>query len=271
MAFHQCTPAPHRSRSIRSNSVPKSGPMKRTTAPLRVATFQRFPIFEDVESALQRLIVDLEWCARQETQLALFPECYLQGYATDRETIRRRALSLDSKEMQAILVRLKGFQTTIVLGLIEKRGASFLNTALVVQAGKVLGTYTKTHPNESGFDPGTEYPIFTTHDWPFGINICNDANFPDAASRISHQGARLLCYPLNNLLRPENATKWRAKSVSNLQARAVETGCWVVSSDVVGHYGSQVSYGCTCVVSPRGDVVARAPEEAEAAVLFDLR
>jgi hypothetical protein len=43
-----------------------------------------------------------------------------------------------------------------------------------------------------------------------------------------------------------------------------------MSSDVVGHHGNQMSYGCTCIVSPNGDVVTRAPEEVEAAVLFNL-
>ena len=239
-------------------------------APLRAAAFQRRPRFGDVTGVLTRLTEDLEWCCRQEVQLALFPECYPQGYATDRETIGARSLALDSHELRAVLSALERYPTTIILGLIERRGASFLNSALVIREGRVLGTYAKTHPNEPGFDVGTDYPVFTTHTWSFGINICNDANFPDAAMTLSRQGARLLCYPLNNMLLPKNATKWRSRSVSNLQARAVETGCWVMSADVVGHYGNQMSYGCTCIVSPSGNVVTRAPEEAQAAVLFDL-
>ncbi len=245
--------------------------MNCATAPFRVAAFQRRPLFEDVEGVLRRLMVDLEWCDRQGVQLAVFPECYLQGYATDRETIMCRALTVDSKEMRGVLAKLRGYQTTTILGFIEKRGASFLNSALVIQAGEVLGTYAKTHPNESGFDAGMDYPIFTTHDWPFGINICNDANFPEAASRISRQGARLLCYPLNNMLHPDTAAKWRSRSLENLRTRAVETGCWIMSSDVVGHHGTQMSYGCTCIVNPGGDIVTRAPEETEAGVLFELK
>jgi predicted amidohydrolase len=240
-------------------------------APLRVAAFQRRPLFGDVRGVLGRLTEDLDWCRHQEVQLALFPECYLQGYATDRETIVSRSLALDGHDVREILSVLRKYPTTIILGLIERRGASCFNSAVVIREGRVLGTYAKTHPNEPGFDAGMDYPIFTTHDWPFGINICNDANFPDAAMILSRQGARLLCYPLNNMLLPKNATKWRSRSVSNLQARAVETGCWVMSSDVVGHHGNQMSYGCTCIVSPNGDVVSRAPEEAEAAVRFDLR
>jgi predicted amidohydrolase len=233
-------------------------------APLRVAAFQRRPRFDDVSGVLGRLTADLEWCRQQEVHLALFPECYLQGYATDRETIVARSLALDGHEVREILSVLREYPTTIIFGLIERRGAAFLNSAIMIRGGRVLGTYAKTHPNEPGFDAGTDYPIFTTHTWSFGINICN------AAMTLSRQGAQLLCYPLNNVLLRKNATKWRSRSVSNLQARAVETGCWVMSSDVVGHHSNQMSYGCTCIVSPSGDVVSRAPEEAEATVLFDL-
>jgi predicted amidohydrolase len=239
-------------------------------ASLRVAAFQRRPLFDDVSGVLVRLTEDLEWCRQQDVQLALFPECYLQGYATDRETIVARSLAVDDHEVREVLSRLERYPTTFILGLIERRGASFLNSALVIREGLLLGTYAKTHPNEPGFDAGSDYPLFTSHNWLFGINICNDANFSDAALKISRQGARLLCYPLNNMLLPKNATKWRSRSVSNLQARAIATGCWVMSSDVVGHHGNQMSYGCPCIVSPNGDVVTRAPEEAEAAVLFDL-
>jgi hypothetical protein len=163
--------------------------------PLRVAAFQRRPHFDDVSGVLGRLTEDLEWCRQQDVHLALFPECYLQGYATDRETIVARSLALDGYEVREILSVLREYPTTIIFGLIERRGAAFLNSAIAIRNGRVLGTYAKTHPNEPGFDAGTDYPIFTTHNWRFGINICNDANFPDAALNVSRQGAAPLLSP----------------------------------------------------------------------------
>ena len=105
-------------------------------------------------------------------------------------------------------------------------------------------------------------PSFEVSDWRvLGINICNDANYSNAALNISRQrGARLLCYPLNNMLSPATANRWRHRSVANLQQRAIETGCWVVSSDVVGTHRDKMSYGCTCIVRPDGVVVQRAIE-----------
>lgn len=115
-----------------------------------------------------------------------------------------------------------------------------------------------------------EFPVFDTAGWKFGINICNDANFPDAALRVSSQGARLLCLPLNNMLPAGTAEKWRSRSIQNLQQRAIETGCWVVSSDVVGEQGEFISIGCTCIVSPEGQVVRQALERNEGSIMFDL-
>ncbi|EIM26238.1 hypothetical protein MicloDRAFT_00027870 [Microvirga lotononidis] len=55
----------------------------------------------------------------------------------------------------------------------------------------MLGTYAKTHPNEPRFDAGSDYPVFAIHDWMFGINICNDANFPEASLNVSRMSSEL--------------------------------------------------------------------------------
>ncbi len=94
--------------------------------------------------------------------------------------------------------------------------------------------------------------------------------FPNAALRISRQGARLLCYPLNNMLAPTTAERWRERGVSILKQRAIETGYRVASSDVVGRSGDLVSYGLTCVVRADGEVLTRVPEHEEGFAIFDL-
>ena len=237
---------------------------------LRVAAFQREPLFGDIGGTIERLLTDLAWCDHQGVQLAVFPECYLQGYATDRRTIVRRALPIDGEVLDTLFAKLARFQTDIVLGLIEKRGIAFHNTAAVIRQGRVIGTYAKCHTNERGFDAGCESPVFEAAGWRFGVNICYDANFPDAAAKLRQQGAQLICYPLNNMLAPATAAKWRSKSIENLQYRAKETGCWVVSSDVVGQHNNQLSYGCTCIVHPDGMIVQQAPERTEHVILYNL-
>ncbi|GGC64385.1 carbon-nitrogen hydrolase family protein [Undibacterium terreum] len=248
--------------------------MQSPSPSLRIASFQRRPLFDDVDGIVQRLQADLAWCDAQGVQLAVFPECYLQGYASDRETVMRRALELDGEALATILRRLAPFKTMLVLGLSELRradsAAALYNTAAVIHQGRLIGHYAKTHPNEAAFSAGEAYPIFELESRRFGINICNDANFAVPALRLSGQGAGLLCYPLNNMLLPATADKWRGQSVDNLRQRALDTGCWVISSDVVGEYAGKMSYGCTCIVNPAGDIVRQAAEGEEAVVLCDL-
>lgn len=88
---------------------------------------------------MSQLTEDLEGGRQQEVNLALFPECYLQGYAPDRETIVARSLTLDNSEIRDVLSALERYPTTIILGLIQRRGASFLNSALVIREGDCWG------------------------------------------------------------------------------------------------------------------------------------
>ena len=236
--------------------------------PLRVATFQRRPCFDDVPGTLERLLADLRWCDARDVGLAVFPECYLQGYGRDPEVMARRAVSLDGAIVEAMLAMLESIRTSLVLGIVERRGAACYNTAIVIRQGRLLGRYAKAHPNEPAFEAGTDFPVFVTDGWRFGINICNDANYAGTALRVSRQGARLLCYPLNNMLAPATAERWRERGLANLKQRAIETGCWVASSDVVGCSGNSISHGLTCIVRADGEVLARVPEHEEGVAVF---
>ncbi len=237
---------------------------------MTLAAFQRRPLFDDVDGTIRRLTVDLKWCDDQGVNVAVFPECYLQGYALDRSSIARRALSLDGELFYSVLKSLATFKVTLIVGVIEKRHEDFYNSAAVICQGNLLGKYSKSHLNEREFSAGTEFPIFSVNDWLFGINICNDANFSESALRLSRQKARLLCFPLNNLLPPDTAYQWRKRSLENLRQRALETGCWIVSSDVVGEHNGEMSYGCTCIVNPGGEVVERVSEGIEGVALWNL-
>jgi predicted amidohydrolase len=235
-----------------------------------VAAFQKYPVFDDTQTATRILLSDLRWADARGVKLALFPECYLKGHAYDRPTIERRALALDGIEVQALLAQLASVQAIALIGLFERRGAALFNSVIVVEKGRLLGVYAKAHPNEDGVFPGREFPVFSTSGQTFGLNICNDANYPEAAQRVADRGATILCFALNNMLEPEVAEQWRGKSVENLQVRARQTGCWVVSADIAGRYGGLCSYGCSAIVRPDGAIVARAAEFLEDVALFAI-
>jgi 5-aminopentanamidase len=227
---------------------------------LSVGAFQ-MPFPSDKSSVNFEMVQQkLHWAETQEIQLAVFPECYLTGYFTNITDATRVSLELHSEEFQDVLKQLKRYNCTVILGLIERQGNNLFNTAAVISSGNLIGVYRKTHPNEKCFAAGVEYPVFDVQNTKIGINICFDANFPEAAARVAQAGAKIIVYPLNNLLLEDTATRWREKSPENLRLRARETGCYVVSADVAGRDGSSLSYGCTQIINPAGELLSSVPE-----------
>ena len=237
---------------------------------MKIAAFQERHLPGQFQNALSRVRNQLLECDALEIEIALFPECHLTGYFLGLEDVMRHAISLESAEFQQVLDASSHIRTTAILGFLEQRGSDFFNTAAVLRDGELLGCYRKIHTNERVLTPGVETPTFSTGDVRFGINICNDANYPETALRTARGGVQVLFYPLNNFLPRAVADEWQPKSSVNLVNRGVETGCWVVSSDVVGEADGWLSHGCTMIVSPRGETINRAPEGETATVMAEL-
>lgn len=238
---------------------------------MRVAAFQRFPVFDDPERAAGILLQDLLWADGQGIDLAVFSESCLQGHSYDRDLIESRALSLEDPLVLRMLERFASVRTTAVIGFFERRGGAVFNSAMVLQQGRLAGVYAKAFPLEDGCASGTDFPVWHAAGKCFGINICNDLNYSEAARRLVDQGASIICAPINMMLRPEKAEWWREPSIANLRRSAAESGCWLIGADISG-YGRNgwMAYGCTSIISPDGTVMARAAELAEDVVLLDI-
>ncbi len=209
----------------------------------------------------------------QAVDLLLFPECFLQGYLVEREHMRRQAMGLRSAAFASVLRRLASIKPALVFGVIEEHEGRYFNTAVVVSRGEVLGCYRKTHlvAGESLFDKGSGYPVFDLRGVRFGINICYDTQFAEAAAAVAEQGAHLLLVPAQNMMRRDSARHWKHLHHQIRAERARETGMWLVSADVTGERdGHRVGYGPTSVISPRAEVVAQVPLLTTGMVVADI-
>jgi 5-aminopentanamidase len=239
---------------------------------MTIAACQLPDVQGDVEYSLSTI---LGYAARAEAQgarLVCFPECYLQGYVLDNQHTHRLALDLSSPEFEVILERLAEVLPVLVFGLIEVEAQKLYNSAVVVQGGKLLGRYRKTRllPAEGMFEAGRDYPVFDLDGLKFGINICYDMNFPECAKALAEQKANLLVCPSNNMMRYEIAEKWKHKHNEVRAQRAVESGMWLISSDVTGEKEGRISYGPTAVINPRGKVVAQVPLLHEGLTVWEI-
>jgi len=161
-----------------------------------------------------------------------------------------------------VATRLADVVPVLVVGVIERSGGRLYNSAVVLQHGQVAGVYRKTHltPGEALFSKGDEYPVFEVKGLRYGINICYDTQFADAAARIAGQRARVLLVPAQNMMRRQTAQTWQHRHNQIRAERVRETGMWLVSADVTGARGdTHVGFGPTSVMNPSADVVAQVP------------
>ena len=239
---------------------------------VRIAAAQTPEFREDADAALA---CAAELAARAQDQgaaLLCFPEGFLQGYLTDEAPARRHALDLASPAFAAVLARLPKAGPMIVMGLIEVENGVLFNTAVVVHRGALVGRYRKTHllGGERFFAPGTDSPIFEVAGLRFGINICYDGNFPEAARKVAAQGASLIVCPANNMLRRETAETWKHAHNAVRGERCRETGLWMISADVTGERDGRIAWGPTAVLNPAGEVAAQLPLEEPGLLVVDI-
>jgi predicted amidohydrolase len=238
----------------------------------RIAAAQTIEFREDIEAALN-YASDVAACAEAEgASLLCFPEGFLQGYLTDETLARRNALDFASPAFEAALNRLPKTGPMVVMGLIEVDNGRLFNTAIVVHRGTLIGRYRKAHllGGEQIFDAGNDSPIFEIAGLRFGINICCDTNFPEAARKVAELGASLIVCPANNMHRRETAEALRDVHNSARGKRCRERGLWLVSADVTGERDGCISWGPTAVLNPAGEVVAQLPLERTGLLVFDI-
>ncbi|SFL24701.1 carbon-nitrogen hydrolase family protein [Methylobacterium pseudosasicola] len=237
---------------------------------IRIATVQCLSIPDNASEACDAIVQRLRWADEEAIDLVVFPEAFLLGHSYSAATIRSRAREISGYALVELCECVVGFRAALVVGAFELVDGHFFNSAFVIEEGRIAGRYSKAHPNEPGVTAGSAFPTFVRSGIRFGLNICNDANHPEAPERIARQKAEVILYPLNNMLKPEAAERWRAKSLANLVGRARQTGCWIASSDVTGRSGDFLSFGCTAIVAPDGHVVARVPEMKEGVAVYDV-
>lgn len=244
----------------------------RTNA-VKIAACQLPYVHQDINRALA---IILEYAARAESQgarLICLPECYLQGYVYVGENTEELAFDLSSPAFGRILQALAQLTATVVFGFIEREGTRLFNTAVVVESGVVLGRYRKAKllAGESQFEAGSSFPIFDLYGVKFGINICNDLNFPECAQAVAEQDARLLLCPCNNMMRKSDAERWNRKHNEIRKRRALETGMCLISSDVTGEWNGRVSYGSTAAIEGNGSVVCQVDRMQPGLIIYELQ
>ena len=246
---------------------------------VRVGACQTPEIIGNPSAALACMLQFAKEAEDKKVDLLLIPECFLSGYILDKAYMMKYAYDFESEQFAAILKQLENVKPVLVFGVSEKQSEMLFNSAVVVDKGKIVGVYRKTHlidPNELFFTPGKDYPIFEIKGLKYGINICYDAQFADAAKAIADQGTQLLLSPAQNMLRRETAEYWKYKHSEIVVERVKETGLWFIRSDVTGirppgQYGvERIGYGPTLAMNPQAEIIAQVPLMTVGMIVVDI-
>jgi NAD+ synthase (glutamine-hydrolysing) len=254
-------------------------------AVLRIALAQLSANVGDVTANTDRVLAAWERAATLGSDLLLTPELALVGYPPDDlllhpELHERLSAAEDRLASQGPsgTVAIVGTVGTADVEGRERWGvasaAGLTNRALVIEQGRMLGSYDKMRlPNEGVFDearyfvPGTSPLVVDVAGVPVGTVVCQDlwaAEGPVLAS--VEAGARVVAV-LN--ASPYHRGK-RAEREAWVRHHAVTHGVWVAYVNRVGGQDEVVFDGDSMVADPSGTIVARGTQFSEDLVVLDL-
>ncbi|ACV62818.1 Nitrilase/cyanide hydratase and apolipoprotein N- acyltransferase [Desulfofarcimen acetoxidans DSM 771] len=170
-----------------------------------VATVQFRPVAEKVEENRQKMLELIDRATAVAAQkgielnLILFPELAATGAISDARKIQELAEEIPGAGTAVFTEKAGENNVYIVLGIVEKQGVDYFNTAVLIGAEGMLGKYRKVHltsQDKTWACAGKEG--FPTFDLPFGrvaILIGYDLIFPESVECLAKWGTDLLCVP----------------------------------------------------------------------------
>jgi len=228
---------------------------------IRLGLLTAMPVKWDVEANWNTFQRTLEAHASDGIDLAVTPECFLDGYAVaDKEWTRERFEAIaQHPETSPYLARLRDLarkhRVFILFGYTENRGGRFFNTAqLVDRDGRTVGRYDKTHlqDHDLRFSPGEDLPVFETPWGKLGVLICADRRWPETARVLRLRGARLVLIPSYGMWHEANEWWMRTRSYEN--------------ENFLAFTHPNVAF----VTNPRGEILAKLQTNRPAMLVCDL-
>ena len=112
----------------------------------------------------------------------------------------------------------------------------------------------ESHRESTEVEGGVEGVVADLGIAKVGMSVCYDLRFPHLYRDMAKHGAQILTVP-SAFTVPTGEAHWTVLQ----RARAIETGCFVVSAAQVGeHEGGRKTYGHSIIVGPWGEILAQA-------------
>ena len=222
----------------------------------------------------------------QGAQFVLTPEvtnCVSANRAHQVEVLQHEANDLTLAGLRAEAAELGIWLSIGSLALkTDDADGRFANRSFLINPkGEIVAHYDKIHMfdvdvseietyrESAGYRPGDRAVLAQTAFGALGLSICYDIRFAYLYRALAQAGADILLAP-SAFSTVTGAAHWQPL----LQARAIETGCYVLAAAQAGTHAAtagkpRVTHGHSMVISPWGEVLADAGTEI-GTVMIDL-
>ena len=239
-------------------------------------------ISENIDKA-ERLV---RKAASEGAQIILLPELFERQYFCQERRHDYYEFAKPVEENDAVKALIKvseELSVVIPVSIYERAGTVLYNTVVMLDCGKNLGVYRKTHIPDDHFyqekfyfTPGdTGFEVFETTYGKVGMGICWDQWFPETARSLALMGADIILYPTaigsEPILGGDSSGHWmrtmQGHSAANIIPVVAANRYGLEEVEPTEENGGQKSslnfYGTSFMTDETGDVLKKAGRDTE--------
>lgn len=247
----------------------------------------------DAAENRRRIAAEVRKLAAQGVELIVNRELHDSLYFCQEENTDNFDLAVaipgEATDFYSALAKEAG--VVLVTSLFERRAPGlYHNTAVVFEKdGSIAGKYRKMHiPDDPAyyekfyFTPGDlDFMPIDTSVGRLGVLVCWDQWYPEAARLMALRGAEMLIYPTaigyESSDASEEQERQREAWTTVQRGHAVANGVPVITVNRVGHEPDPTGqtagiqfWGSSFVAGPQGELLYRAPVDAEDSAIIDV-
>ena len=249
--------------------------MSETSVRLRAAILQTKPLKGQYARNLQSAGTALKQLSKDPPDLVVMPEAALTGYFLEGAVYD---LALPAERFARDLAQLwrgacAGAVVDLAAGFYENDAGTYYNSAMYLHVApdgeQIVHLHRKMFlPTYGVFDEerflsrGRNLGVFETRFGRMALLVCEDACHAIVPTIAAVKGARVLIVPsaspgrgIENDGELGSIAQWRDR----LRFAAIEHGVFVLYAGLTGFEGGKGMSGSSCMIDPRGTVLAEAP------------
>jgi NAD+ synthase (glutamine-hydrolysing) len=238
---------------------------------LRLALAQINTTIGDLEGNAAKVLEYVERARAQGVDLISFPELTITGYPPEDLLLRPQFIEDNVATLKRVVEGCRGI--TAVVGFVDSN-EDIYNAAAVIHDGRLVDVYHKHFlPNYGVFDEnryfqtGSRFPVYVVAGVGVGVSVCEDVWYPGDPTRAQAQAGAQVIININGSPYHMGKRHFREQM---LATRASDYAVFVCYTNQVGGQDELVFDGASMVLSPWGELLARAEAFQEELLVYDV-